>query len=109
VRFVGETAPGIPSVDPGRTVLLGDPDAWQSDWAALSRARRDLPIVLHACGLADFRAITRSREVPPPLAPEEVWLVENGRVHRAVLRFEAVDTAVDHGIRTISGNPRRIA
>jgi DNA segregation ATPase FtsK/SpoIIIE, S-DNA-T family len=88
VRYLGglgEADAGIPSVDPGHTVLLGDPDAWQSDWAALSRARRDLPIVMHACGLADFRAITRSREVPPPLAPGEVWLVEHGRVHRAVL------------------------
>jgi S-DNA-T family DNA segregation ATPase FtsK/SpoIIIE len=114
VRLVGLTDDGIPSVDPGRTVLLGDPDAWQSDWAALSRARRDLPIVLHACGLADFRAITRSREVPPPLAPGEVWLVEHGRVHRAVLAPEklptqAPDSVADHGIRSFPGKPRRIA
>lgn len=85
VWLVGSPDAGLPSVDPGRTVLLGDPDAWQSDWATLSRARRDLPIVLHGCGVADFRAITRSREVPPPLAPGEVWLVESGRVRRARL------------------------
>ena len=109
VRFVGLADDGIPSVDPGRTVLLGDPDAWQSDWAALSRARRDLPMVLHACGLADFRAITRSREVPPPLAAGEVWLVEHGRVHRAVLEPSGAEASVDHGIRTIPGKPRRIA
>jgi S-DNA-T family DNA segregation ATPase FtsK/SpoIIIE len=90
-------------------VLLGDPDAWQSDWATLTRARRDLPIVLHACGLADFRAITRSREVPPPLAPGEVWLVENGRVDRAVFPAPASATPADHGIRTIPGKSRRIA
>ena len=82
---VGEPDAGSPVVDPGRTVLLGDPDAWQGDWAALARARRDLPIVVHGCSAADLRALTRSRETPPPLGPGEVWLVENGRVRRAVL------------------------
>lgn len=72
-------------VDPGRTVLLGDPEAWQADWATLSRARRDLAIVFHGCGTADLRAIARTREAPPPLAPGEVWLVEDGTVRRAVL------------------------
>ena len=113
VRSVGGFADAahddIPSIDPGRTVLLGDPDAWQSDWAALSRARRDLPMVLHACGLADFRAITRSREVPPPLSPGEVWLVEHGRVTRALLEQPRPESLSDHGIRTFPGKPRRIA
>ena len=77
-------------VDPGRTVLLGDPDAWQADWAELSRARRDLPMVVHGCSTADLRALIRSREVPPPLGPGEVWLVEQGLVRRAIL---AVDEA----------------
>jgi len=82
---VGEPDAGVPIVDPGRSVLLGDPDAWQSDWATLARARRDLPIVFHGCSVADVRAIARTREVPPLLAPREVWLVENGRIRRAVL------------------------
>ena len=66
-------------------VLLGDPDAWQADWAELTRARRDLPMVFHACTTADVRAIARTRETPPPLHPGEVWLVEQGRVRRARL------------------------
>lgn len=82
VRLLGEPD-GL--VEPDRPVLLGDPDAWQADWAELSRARRELPIVLHACGTADLRAIIRSREVPPPLGPGEVWLVEDGEVRRATL------------------------
>jgi S-DNA-T family DNA segregation ATPase FtsK/SpoIIIE len=85
VRTLGEPDAGEIRVDPGRTVLLGDPEAWQADWATLARARRDLPIVIHGCGVADVRAITRAREVPPPLHPGEVWLVEHGRVRRAVL------------------------
>ena len=83
---VGEPDDGLPVVDPGRTVLLGDPDAWQSDWATLTRARRDLPIVFSGCAVADVRAIARTREVPPPLGPGEVWLVEHGRARRGVLQ-----------------------
>jgi S-DNA-T family DNA segregation ATPase FtsK/SpoIIIE len=85
VRWVGEPDAGAPTVDPGRTVLLGDPDAWQSDWSTLARVRRDLPIVFHGCTVADVRAIARTREMPPPLKPGESWLVESGRVRRAVL------------------------
>jgi S-DNA-T family DNA segregation ATPase FtsK/SpoIIIE len=87
VRVVrlGEPDPGMPVIDPGRSVLLGDPDAWQSDWATLARARRDLPIVFSGCAVADVRAIARIREVPPPVHPGEVWLVEHGRARRALL------------------------
>lgn len=84
VTRIGEPADGSPVIDPGRTVLLGDPDAWQSDWASLARARRDLPIVFSGCSVADVRAIARTRELPPPLRPGEVWLVEGGRARRAV-------------------------
>jgi S-DNA-T family DNA segregation ATPase FtsK/SpoIIIE len=94
VRVLGEADPGAPVIDPGRTVLLGDPDAWQADWATLARARRDLPIVFSGCGVADVRAIARTREVPPPLAPGEVWLVERGRIRRAVFAAEP-----DSGLR----------
>jgi S-DNA-T family DNA segregation ATPase FtsK/SpoIIIE len=82
---VGEPDAGVPTVDPGRSILLGDPDAWHGDWATLARARRDLAIVFHGCSVADIRAIARTREMPPLLAPGEVWLVENGRIRRAVL------------------------
>lgn len=87
VRMLGQSDAGDGElvIDPGRTVILGDPEAWQADWATLSRARRDLAIVFHGCAAADLRAIARIREVPPPLAPGEVWLAENGTVRRAVL------------------------
>jgi len=29
------------------------------------------------------RAVARTREVPPPLNPGELWLVEHGRARRA--------------------------
>jgi S-DNA-T family DNA segregation ATPase FtsK/SpoIIIE len=69
-------------------VVLGDADAWQAEWALLGRARREWPIVLHAATLADHRALTRSRELPPPLGarPGECWLVRDGVTVRATLR-----------------------
>ena len=84
VRQLGEPEAAGPIVDPGRTVLLGDPDAWQADWATLARARRELAIVVAGCSPAELRAVTRFRETPPPLRAGEVWLVEGGRVRRAV-------------------------
>ena len=68
-------------------VVLGDPDAWNAEWALLGRARREWPIVLHAATLADHRALTRSRELPPPLGarPGECWLVRDGVTVRAIL------------------------
>jgi S-DNA-T family DNA segregation ATPase FtsK/SpoIIIE len=70
-------------------VLLGDPDAWQAEWSLLGRARREWPIVLHAASLADYRALTRSRDLPPPLGTRagECWLVRDGMTARAILRI----------------------
>ena len=96
VRVLGEADSGSPVIDPGRTVLVGDPDAWQADWAMLSRARRDLAMVIHGCGVADLRAIARTRQVPPLLGPGEVWLVENGRVRRAILAAERRSDLREH-------------
>lgn len=83
---VGEPDVGLPVVDPGRRVFLGDPDAWQADWATLTRARRELPMVFVGCAVGDVRTLARVREAPPPLRSGEVWLVEGGRLSRAVMR-----------------------
>ncbi|HWR86142.1 MAG TPA: hypothetical protein VN200_09130, partial [Rhodoglobus sp.] len=49
--------------------LVGDPDEWQSRWGALPALRQRAQVVLDACGPAEFRALTRSRELPPLLPP----------------------------------------
>ncbi|MEO8263587.1 MAG: FtsK/SpoIIIE domain-containing protein [Pseudolysinimonas sp.] len=71
------------------TVIIGDPDAWQAEWALLTRARREWPIVLLGCAAADHRALLRDRQHPPPLAsrPGECWLASGGRAVRAVLEI----------------------
>jgi S-DNA-T family DNA segregation ATPase FtsK/SpoIIIE len=72
---------------PVPTVLLGDPEAWLADWALLSAARREWPIVLIDVTPADHRALLRDRALPPPLGatPGECWLSAEGRTRRALL------------------------
>ncbi|HWH27055.1 MAG TPA: FtsK/SpoIIIE domain-containing protein [Pseudolysinimonas sp.] len=68
------------------TVLIGDPEAWQADWALLTQVRREVPIVMIGCSPADHRAILRDRELPPPLeaSADECWLADGGRTIRAL-------------------------
>lgn len=68
-------------------VLLGDPDAWQAEWALLGLVRRELPLVVIGCGASELRAVARTRETAPPLGnrPGECWSVEGGVVRRALL------------------------
>jgi S-DNA-T family DNA segregation ATPase FtsK/SpoIIIE len=70
-------------------VFLGDPEAWQTEWELLTRVRRELRLVVVDCAVADHRLLTRSRELPPPLAGarDECWLVEDGRTRRARLEI----------------------
>ncbi len=75
-------------------VLLGDPDAWQAEWALLARVRREVPLVFFGCTAVDIRAIARIREFPPPLGsrPGECWLVAGGGdgdagIRRAILEL----------------------
>ncbi|CAN5366607.1 hypothetical protein BH09ACT5_BH09ACT5_07620 [soil metagenome] len=75
--------------DPGGGAVVGEPEEWQSRWGALSAARRVAEVILDACSPADLRALTRSRELPPPLAgiPGAAWRLEpDGTVVR--VRFE---------------------
>lgn len=93
------TLPGAP------TVLLGDPDAWHADWAALSRARRDLPVVMLGCTPADHRTLLRDRELPPLLGTGEgeCWYADEGTTRRAVFVWPtphpAMESAPESAIR----------
>jgi S-DNA-T family DNA segregation ATPase FtsK/SpoIIIE len=71
------------------TVLLGDPDAWQAEWALLSAVRREFPVAFSGCTAAELRSIARIRETPPPLGDRqgECWLVDGGEVRRAILEL----------------------
>jgi S-DNA-T family DNA segregation ATPase FtsK/SpoIIIE len=96
VRVVAVGRDGVPGIhadEGGRpTVLLGDPDAWQSEWTLLTEARRGIPIVLIGCTAADHRLLLREAQPPPPLGARhgQCWLSRGGRTVRAV--WEAAST-----------------
>ncbi len=70
------------------TVFVGDPASWQRQWTLLSALRRDAPVIFDRCSVADFRLVTGSRTLPPPLAPGSghCWqLTPDGDVRRIPL------------------------
>ncbi|MCU1439920.1 MAG: cell division protein [Rhodoglobus sp.] len=71
-----------------RTALVGDVDEWQSRWGVLTALRPVAEVLLDGCGIADVRALTRSRQLPPPLDGDSslCWRIdENGGISRARL------------------------
>jgi len=84
VRSDGRVA--APAGAPGGTgpgavpVLLGDPDEWQAQWGTLQEARWSRCIVYDGCTPRDVRALSRVRDLPPPLAGDgsTVWFTEPG-------------------------------
>lgn len=69
-------------------VLIGDVEDWQSRWGALAAVRPIASILFHGCTATDFRALTRSRELPPPPSsdPAMCWQLEpDGSATRARL------------------------
>ena len=79
-----EPAP-LTVVPEGRhTVVIGDPDDWQAAWSVLGSLPHRQQLLFDRCSVADYRAIARSRGVPPPLSnPGELWRVDSSnRVQR---------------------------
>ncbi|TFD55016.1 hypothetical protein E3T43_12390 [Cryobacterium sp. Hh7] len=78
---------------PGRLVVVGDAETWQAHWTLLTRLRGQTAggrasIVFDRCGLSDFRMVSHSRQLPPPLAPGRgrVWVLHpDGDLTRAIL------------------------
>ena len=60
-----------------QSIVIGGVDEWQSRWGALAAISQVADVIFDGCSLADFRALTRSRELPPPIStPGEVaWLL----------------------------------
>jgi S-DNA-T family DNA segregation ATPase FtsK/SpoIIIE len=48
-----------------RPILLGDADDWQSRWGALGALRDHADVLFESCALSDYRALSRSRDLPP--------------------------------------------
>ena len=66
-------------------VIVGDPDGWQANWAALGALRSGALIVFDRCSVAEFRAISGRRTLPPPIraGADQCWVLEpDGSVRR---------------------------
>lgn len=86
VSLLDVAGPGAPAVGDSE-ILVGDPESWQSNWGGVA-ALRATPVLFDGCSVAEFRAITRRRELPPLCAPGEraAWIVlPDGSVSRARL------------------------
>jgi S-DNA-T family DNA segregation ATPase FtsK/SpoIIIE len=69
-------------------ILVADADAWQSQWAVFGPLQRSRSVLFDGCSLAEFRALTRSRELPPPFPRGEraLWIrTPDAEVNRARL------------------------
>ena len=90
---VVQLGPGSPSPQDiavstgGRArAIVGDAEAWQAHWGAVMSLRSSHQVVVDGYPAADFRALTRQRELPPPLNPGSpaFWLLPpDGGVLRA--------------------------
>jgi S-DNA-T family DNA segregation ATPase FtsK/SpoIIIE len=58
-------------------IVVADPDAWQSQWTIFGSLQRESTVLFDGVSLAEFRALTRSRDLPPPFAAGErtLWAV----------------------------------
>ncbi|HMH59533.1 MAG TPA: FtsK/SpoIIIE domain-containing protein, partial [Galbitalea sp.] len=58
------------------TIVVADPDSWQSHWTTFGSLQRDSTVLFDGVSLAEFRALTRSRDLPPPFAGREraLWV-----------------------------------
>ena len=66
-------------------VIVGDPDGWQSHWALLGTLRSSALVVIDRCSVAEFRAISGRRTLPPPIraGADHCWALEpDGSVRR---------------------------
>jgi S-DNA-T family DNA segregation ATPase FtsK/SpoIIIE len=61
-------------------IVVGDAEAWQSRWGALQAVSASRPVFFDGCSLADFRLLTRSRVLPPPIVTSTGagWLLSHG-------------------------------
>lgn len=81
----GAAAGATPGSEPTAAVV-GDPDDWQAQWGALAALRPGSALVFDGCTPAQVRQLARIRELPPPLADGQCWLItEDGLAERTVL------------------------
>ncbi|MFB9310407.1 S-DNA-T family DNA segregation ATPase FtsK/SpoIIIE [Agromyces hippuratus] len=73
-------------LDASPPVIVGDSEAWAASWSLTAALREEAGLIVHG-GAGEYRALVRSRELPPLLddGAGQCWLLEPGRgVRRAI-------------------------
>jgi S-DNA-T family DNA segregation ATPase FtsK/SpoIIIE len=73
------------TVGSGTSVVVGELDAWQQQWALCSALRSSATVVVEDATVSEWRALTRRAELPPWVAPgsSRGWLLRpDGQVER---------------------------
>jgi S-DNA-T family DNA segregation ATPase FtsK/SpoIIIE len=73
-------------------VIVGDAEAWSASWSLIAALREEAAVVVQG-GTAEYRALVRSRELPPLLdeGTGQCWLIEPGRRARRAIWPERHD------------------
>jgi S-DNA-T family DNA segregation ATPase FtsK/SpoIIIE len=82
-RRPGEEPPALTAGEHD-VVIVGDPQLWQGNWSLLAAALRSQTVLFDGCSLADLRAVTGRRELPPPFDRGErpLWCLAPGGDYR---------------------------
>jgi S-DNA-T family DNA segregation ATPase FtsK/SpoIIIE len=61
-------------------IVVGDPESWHREWLRLTTLRPDAAMLFDSCTIADYRALSGQRTLPPPIADPRAtgWLLEPG-------------------------------
>lgn len=49
--------------------IVGEPEAWLGQWALFAALRSQFDVLFDGCGVAEYRAVSRRRDLPPPVNP----------------------------------------
>lgn len=69
-------------VDSATLTIVGDPDAWPNHWMLFGALRASFDVLFDGCTIADYRSVSRRRDLPPPTNPgmPRRWLLTSAGV-----------------------------
>ena len=73
-------------IDAPPPAIVGDAEAWAASWSLIASLREEAALVVHG-GPGEYRALTRSRELPPLLddGAGQCWVIEPGQGARRAM------------------------
>lgn len=93
-QSVSSESPRLP------VVIVGDVDGWSAQWQRMSTLRMSAPILFDRCTVAEFRAVSGQRRLPPPIDQYSgsAWLLEPGGALSRVTVAQEPPLAVAHTV-----------